>query len=732
MTKPLPDAPIPRRFRQATASALSALLALLPCAPAFAQDAKPERNSLQAVDVSPDQVTLKLTTPAKYNTFVTANPPRLVLELLNTDTELSTRVIEGRGKVLKRVRVGQFAGEPNPIARIVLDLNRAVNYRVGTSGADLTVRLELGTAGEEPSPEAKAPEPPVEPPAAVPEVKPEAKAPEPKAPEPKAPEVKLPEVKAPEIKTAAKPEAKPEPAPKAEPAAAAPAKVEAPAKAPAAVDTAPQAAPEAPEPAASKPKLRPIPASRPAPAAAAPEYKPFSTETSNEVVEMGTARRGADIVLGPGGFSVAQGVQVRHKRDIMATLPRDPIPSFDVDDVDVRDVMRMLASRANINLVYGPEVSGSMSIHLEKVPFSEAFNIVLAMNKLVAWQIGDNILQITTPEGLAKSREKQIGITRIFPVYYGKADEMKAAVDAVRSAEGRKGVTTVDVKNNALIVTETPEGLSSVERLLGELDTRPRQVLIEAKLVEVKLNKDLSLGIQWQYLEADAGKALGKEGTTVIGGAAEPASLSVQPFNKGATISKGGTGVTLPAASAFGALTLGRVTNNYFLSATLTAAASQGKLKVLSDPKIATLNGKSANINITNQIPYNTSNVTPTGVVTTNVAYITTGIQMKVKPTINADGRITLEVAPTVSQPTIAAPGAAPGVDSRNADTTVVVKDGETIVIGGLITDSVSNTENKIPLLGDLPILGWLFKRKTIIRSRVELLIFVTPKIMPD
>jgi type II secretory pathway component HofQ len=195
-----------------------------------------------------------------------------------------------------------------------------------------------------------------------------------------------------------------------------------------------------------------------------------------------------------------------------------------------------------------------------------------------------------------------------------------------------------------------------------------------------------------------------------------------------------GTGVNLPASKIFGAFTFGRVTNNYFLSATLTAAASQGKVKVLSDPKIATLSGKKASINITTQIPYVTSNVAPTGVTSQSVSYVTTGITLDVTPTINADGRVTLDVNPTVSQPSavVASAGTtgAPAVDSRTAKTTVLVQDGETIVIGGLITDSITNTTAKVPLLGDIPFLGWLFKKKSIDRTRVELLIFVTPKVI--
>jgi type II secretory pathway component GspD/PulD (secretin) len=171
----------------------------------------------------------------------------------------------------------------------------------------------------------------------------------------------------------------------------------------------------------------------------------------------------------------------------------------------------------------------------------------------------------------------------------------------------------------------------------------------------------------------------------------------------------------------------------------LTAAASKGKVKILSDPKVATMNGKQATINITTQVPYATSNISATGAATTTINYTTTGIQLTVTPVINADGRITLHLNPNISQPSATQPtggaavtAGAVSVDTRQADTNVVVRDGETIVIGGIITDQITNNESSIPFFGDIPILGWLFKAKHVARQRVELLIFVTPKLLAD
>jgi type IV pilus secretin PilQ/predicted competence protein len=286
---------------------------------------------------------------------------------------------------------------------------------------------------------------------------------------------------------------------------------------------------------------------------------------------------------------------------------------------------------------------------------------------------------------------------------------------------------------------------------VAQLDVRPKQVLIEAKLVEVDLDNSLDYGIQWNYLSQDQGKFIdNKSGLNTIGGPVGITNAGTPTQGIGTGVSQAinglsqplgatgqGTGVSLPAQSIFGALTLGRITDNYILNMTLTAAASAGKVKVLSDPKVATLNNEPANINVTNSIPYVTSNVASTGVTSANVQYLLTGIQLTVTPTINADGRITLDINPTVSQPGTQASGqaaaiGAPSIESRNAKTTVLVKDGETIVIGGLISESLTDNISKIPVLGDIPVLGWLFKSKHVDRTRTELLIFVTPNILPD
>jgi type IV pilus assembly protein PilQ len=700
-------------LKKATAALLTAAL-ILPqgAVAAFAADSAapsaPAPASFQGVDVSDDLVTIKLSTSVQYNSFLTQTPPRLVLELLDTKNDAAAHTAKGQGKYLAGVRSSQFQRKPRMITRVVLDLIKMAVYKIEADSAGMIVRL-VGSDDDASAPSDSSAQA-----AAAPAV------------------------------AAATPAAEPEPAPEPEPVAAA-----------------------APTPA---PKPAPAPAPRPLPVvAAAPEAEPQADLSPAAAfkraglagkmdaslvgaVQKEDASAKAPIIpsdLGDDGAN-KRVLGGRIYRDAISRLPTDPV-TLDFDNTDVRDVIKLLAAKAKINMIYGPDVTGSLTLHLTDVPFNEAFRTVLSMMALSTDQAGENILRVITPAALTAQRTSSTAITKVIPLNYAKAASVKSTIDSVRLAEGRAGSSSVDTNTNSLIVTESLEGMLATENLISQLDQRPRQVLIEAKLIEVNLNNELDYGIQWNYASVQNGSIGGQQGLntngTSVGLTNAPATVS-NPLNQnaltlsglsatgGAGASGPGTGVSLAADKIFGALTLGRITNNYLVNATISAAASEGKAKVLSDPKITTLNNQAANINVTTQIPYVTSNVASTGVQTQTVSYVTTGIQLSVTPSINADGRIMLVINPNVSQPSVTAAAntqtGAPAVDSRVAQTTVLVRDGETIVMGGLISDSMQDTVAKIPVLGDIPVLGWLFKKKTKIRTRSELLIFVTTRVMPD
>ncbi|MEK7721772.1 MAG: secretin N-terminal domain-containing protein, partial [Elusimicrobiota bacterium] len=395
------------------------------------------------------------------------------------------------------------------------------------------------------------------------------------------------------------------------------------------------------------------------------------------------------------------------KRNIMDNLSREPI-TLDYSEAEVREVIDMLAAKANINIIYSDDVSGTVTISLAKVPFDEAFKTLLNIKGLAAQQVGDNILRIATPSTFIAELKKGMQQTRVFFLNYVKAAEMRTQVDAVVAAEGRTAKSSADENNNALIITDTSLGLDTTARLIRSLDRVPRQVMIEVKLVEVSLDNSFDLGVNWSF-ENSAGTNVG---TTNLPG----------PTPSGSTYG--------------GSLTFFGKISDFTFNTVIAAAVKKGKLKVLSDPKVATLNNKEATITITDQVPYTTteSAVGSGGatVTTQKVTYVPSGITLKVTPTINSDGRIAMHLSPSVSQASGGSSTTPPSTNIRSTDTNVIVRDGETVVIGGLIRDSQSDDVYKVPILGDIPLLGMLFRKKSVARKRLELLIFVTPRIIED
>lgn len=672
----------PRPGRSLAACLLAALMVVPPGSIPAASAA--DAPTVDGFSISPDKVQIELSGETQYTSRVSASPPRLILDLAGAEYRADGKTFGGKGKFLKGVRASQFQGKPDLVSRVVLDLSEATAYQISRNDEGLLV--VLGSAAE-PAKEAAA---------------------EPSSSGKGAPDLS-------EI---------------AERAAGAPA-----------------------EPA---PAVKPLAAAAPAVKPGVGETGGMTTKASAELGEIAerseAASDGASPASEPAAAPAAPVAESRKAvvdSDVMARLPHDLV-SVDFDNTDVKEVIKLLSAKAKLNIIYGEDVAGNLTLHLVDVPFDEAFRTILAMLNLSTSQIGSNILRVLTPAALVKTQKAAATTTKVFTLNYSKPSEVLPTINQVREAEGRAGTAIAADKTNSLIVTESVEGMPKTAILVAQLDQRPKQVLIETKIVEVSLSKSMDYGVSWSYAEFDRGKVGGKQGFNSIGAPLGPAvantialpadgagNIGTTGFGKGSLpgAANGGTGVSL-AQPAFGALSLGRITNNYFLNASLMAAASDGKVKVLSDPKIATLNNQPASINVNTNVPYVTQNVSATGAQTQTVTYVPEGITLTVTPTINSDGRITLNVNPSITEPAAASltntATGAPGTNTRSAQTTVIVRNGETIVIGGLISDRNETTISKVPVLGDIPILGWLFKSKAITRVRTELLIFVTTKLLID
>ena len=379
-----------------------------------------------------------------------------------------------------------------------------------------------------------------------------------------------------------------------------------------------------------------------------------------------------------------------------------PFINLTVYDADIRDVLRLLAEKAGINIIYGDEVEGKVTIDLKNVPFDTALKAILDLRGYVAHKVDKNIIRVTTPDILAGERAKAITYTRVFTLKYALASDVKAQLDTIRNIEGRKGVISIDEKSNSLIITDTIEGLSSAEALIREIDRKPLQVSIDAKLVEITLGAGTDLGIEWGFKET---REEGERKQTV------EAKIAA-------------------AGASIGSISFGLVTNTMELLSKLYAYARDNKANILSNPKIVTLNNKPATIFVGQSVPYKKVISQGVGVPPLETTeWQSVGIKLNVLPVINVEKKINLKVEPEVSLVTEYRPEG-PVIGTRRANTTVLISDGQTLVIGGLISETDMKTISKVPLLGDIPVLGEFFKRNYGDKQRSELLVFVTPHVI--
>lgn len=417
------------------------------------------------------------------------------------------------------------------------------------------------------------------------------------------------------------------------------------------------------------------------------------------------------------------------------TLPKSPM-TMDFQEADIRDVLHLLAVKSGLNIIYGSDVTGTISIHLDRVPFDQAFQTVLTLKGLVALPMGARIIRVVTSTGLTSEQSSAATFTRVFRLNYAAADDIKKPVDAIRAAAGRKGVSTTDSKTNSLIITDTQEGLKEVEDLIPILDKKPQQVDIESKIVEVSLDDHTQTGVSWQYAGNVGSRDAYKIGATEQAGFSpglgpvDPSGIGA-PAGPGLSSNVGRTGVSLNSITSTGFSFLTQQ-GTYLLSAQLAALADVGRVRVLSTPHIVTTNNEEAKINVADKIPYQVSTLS-NGVSQTSVQFIEAGVKLTVKPTVNADRRITLKVKPEVSNAVGSAlPNLPPTVNTRDAETIVVLRDGETIAIGGLIKESTVKSTSGVPLLMKIPIIGYLFKQTDDRKQRTELIVFLTPKIAAE
>lgn len=455
---------------------------------------------------------------------------------------------------------------------------------------------------------------------------------------------------------------------------------------------------------------------------------------------------------------------------------QSPVPpqkiALDIKGMDVIDVLKIISQRTGMNIVASRNVTGRVTIFLKDVDVWDAFEITLLSNDL-AYEVkgdivsvmtgreyetiygerfkdkkklsiiklnyakavelakalnqvkttigrvvvdeGSNTLilmetqdRLTQMEDMVKAMDMQI-VTKVFPLDYAKSDKLNPKIQDMVT----KGVGSIrfDERTNTVVITDLPGKVIEIEKVINAFDQKTRQVLIDAKIIQVELNDSFKSGIDWK---------------TVFRRLTVEQTLT-------AALTSGGTltiGTTIGRTKEGTARTLDSV---------IEALREMGKTDIISTPRITAIDGQEAKILVGTKEAYITATTTTpaTGAVTTaeSVNFVDVGVQLFVTPTINKEGFVTMKIKPVVSSvssriQTTASPDGVPIIKTSEAETSVVVRDGVTIIMGGLMEDKKAKDVSKLPILGDIPILGFPFRKTSEVVKKTELVIFLTPTII--
>ncbi|UQA63325.1 type IV pilus secretin PilQ [Polyangium aurulentum] len=418
---------------------------------------------------------------------------------------------------------------------------------------------------------------------------------------------------------------------------------------------------------------------------------------------------------------------------------------LDLKDADIHNVLRLISDVGRVNIVTSDDVKGNVTIRMRNVPWDQALETVLQAKGLGMVRQG-NMVRVAPLAELNRERELDLARrkselqlapleTRLIPVNYATAKELQARGKDLLSP---RGSLAVDERTNVLVARDVAGNLDQLEELVRALDTQTPQVLIEARIVEATSRYLRDVGIQWGG-DATFSPATGNPTGLIfpssigaVGGASDQATptAGLSPFQN--AVPNPNFAVNLPAIVGTGqggaiGLTFGAIDNSVNLSVRLSAAESTGMLRIVSSPRILTLDNREARISQGTLIPF--SQISAQGVQTT---FQEAKLQLLVRPHVTSDGSVSMHVKINRDEPDFNQTSARgdPTILKREAETDLLIMDGHTAVIGGIFTRNTGRNLDQIPVLGDIPILGVLFQRRRANDSRSELVIFITPRIV--
>jgi len=402
--------------------------------------------------------------------------------------------------------------------------------------------------------------------------------------------------------------------------------------------------------------------------------------------------------------------------------------------VDLKDFFRLIHEISRLNVVLDPSVRGTVTLVLDEVPWDQGLDIVLRNNGLTK-EIDGNVLRIATQDTLKHEADQRrdllkaqteavepVTVTRVLS--YAQAPAMVVTLKKFLTA---RGDVYADVRSNTLIIRDIPDSIPKVDNLLRQIDRKSQQVEIDARVVQTSRSFARELGTEFGFSTPAGNTALGG----LVGGAGflSPVIHSIVPDFS----TTSGSGSSIPLNTNLGAtapnsgFTFSTQGHNYAIDFILSMMENRGVGKILSEPKGITQNNEKLTVKQGQQVPIQT-NINNT----ISVQYVDAVLKLEVTPQITAEGTVFLDITVENTQidKTISVQGT-PGLDTQSTQTKVLINDGSTVVVGGVVVTNQNTSINQVPLLGSMPLIGNLFKHTSISTSTQELMFFVTPRILP-
>ncbi len=418
--------------------------------------------------------------------------------------------------------------------------------------------------------------------------------------------------------------------------------------------------------------------------------------------------------------------EVATKKEVLTTLEQRMQKRISVDfrNTPIEDVIRIMAEQVGVDIVKSPTVTGSVTATLTNVPLQEALDNILAAHGY-GYVATENMIRIAPTAELAEKSEKLV--SKIYRITYADVSEVEKSL---KNFISQRGSLSANPGTSNIVVTDSESKIKAIDTFIQEVDRITPQILVEARIYDITSKDRLDLGIVWQAGRNTTYNAT--DGVTTIG--SNPTGGATDPFTTGVF-----NGATSKTQSTTGILRFGFLNSSIDIDAMLKAQQEKINAKLLANPRVMVLDNQKAEFKIVRQIPYqqlNQGGGTSAAFGTTEFKEV--GVTLEVVPHLTRDGMVRLKLKPKFSVSTetvnvgdpLTAKYPVPVIDERTADTSLLVKDGQTVVLGGLRKKEVAQQKNKIPLLGDLPLAGALFRFEGEETITSELVVFVTPRIV--